>query len=215
MTTFIAFIKKHHPMPASSAWVVCTCQATGQYLVEYDAYATLDLDGMDWHMSLYRLCADPNVRIDEMTIGMQHIKQLPMPEHKVWPVRRAGGGGGGGGGAGGGGGRRRALRDAADDAERAAGGGGLLGADPDLSASDGSGDGEREASAASGADSADAPEDSEGSGSDDSVFAKLFGGGLEVTLVSNWQATTSTSNAQMFTRQNLVISEHYEQGRTL
>lgn len=65
-------------------------------MIEYDAFATLDLDGIEWQASLYRLCADPNVRIEELTVGKQHIRPLTLPEHKLWPTRRGGGGGGGG-----------------------------------------------------------------------------------------------------------------------
>ena len=155
-------------------------EATGQYLVEYDAYATLDLEGMDWHASVYRLCDDHNVRIEELTIGKQHIKPLALPEHRVWPIRRGGGGGGGGRGPGGGRGRRRALRDGGDDVDMDAGDARPIGEGPDASGSDGGGGSGRADSASSGRTPVDAPGDSDsGSDSDESVFAQLLGRRLE------------------------------------
>ena len=59
-------------------------EATGHYLVEYDAFATLDRDDMDWHGQLYRLCASPDVSLTEVITGDQHIKPLPFPELAIF-----------------------------------------------------------------------------------------------------------------------------------
>ena len=50
---------------------------------------------MEWHASLYCLCDDPSVPMEDLVIGYQHIKPMPFPEQKVWPPARGGGGRGG------------------------------------------------------------------------------------------------------------------------
>ena len=88
---------------------VAPSQGTGEYMVEYDAFATVDLEGMHWYGKLYQLCSDPAVGVDELMVAKQHIKPLPLAEVEIWkPPKRGGGGGRGRGGRRGGRGRGRA-----------------------------------------------------------------------------------------------------------
>lgn len=161
-------------------------QADGQYMVEYEAFHTLVLDGMEWYASLYTLCGDPTLRLDEITIAKQHIKPLRFPEVAIWKKkeRRGGPGRGRGRGRGGRGGRRGVGRGgrigdpALDD-------GGVAGDDArpdDGEAGSGSGTAPS-ADGASESDAMDCDSDSvaaESIGSDD-----LFGGPLEALNVNH------------------------------
>ena len=84
-------------------------QGTGEYMVEYDAFATVELEDMHWYGKLYRLCSNPMIAVDELMVAKQHIRPLPLDEVEIWkPSKRGGGGGRGRGGRRGGRGRGRA-----------------------------------------------------------------------------------------------------------
>ena len=95
-------------------------QATGEYMVDYDGFASLDLDSMKWFAKLYCLCSDPAIEVAELVIRKQHIKPLPFPEVEIFETRKRGGRGGGG--RGGRGGRRGRGRGAAPPAADGAAG---------------------------------------------------------------------------------------------
>ena len=79
-------------------------------MVQYDAFATLDLDNTEIHVRPYRLSDRELIHLNEVKVWEQHIVPMAFEEQRVWPVARGGGGGGGRGGGGRGRGRGRAGR---------------------------------------------------------------------------------------------------------
>lgn len=69
-------------------------------MVDYDGFASLDTECFKWFAKLYRLCSDPAVEVDDLTIRKQHIKALLLPEVEISMARKRGGRGGGGRGGG-------------------------------------------------------------------------------------------------------------------
>ena len=122
-------------------------QASGEYMVEYDAFATLDTKNCKWHCRLYRLCARANLCLDEMRVDTQHIIPTAFPEQQIWPIVRGPGLGRRGRGRGGARGRGRGRVGA-----RGAGAAHAAGRGGDDAASDGesggadAGEGESDAS---------------------------------------------------------------------
>ena len=83
-------------------------EGTADFMVGYDAFATVPLDGWEWHVKFYCL-ADSNadIALPNFRPACQTMRPLPDAETRVWPPLRArapgkGIGRGGGGGRGGG-----------------------------------------------------------------------------------------------------------------
>ena len=144
--------------------ICLSLQASGRFLVGYDAFASLDTTNRRWFMKLYELKASGMlVAVESFCIKRQHIVPTTYAEEQLWPAPGRGGGGGAGrrgrgrrGGRGGRRGRGRGAAPAIDD-------GGF---------GEGGGSDEGEAGDSSGADAMPAPaidgggEASEGDGSE-------------------------------------------------
>ena len=57
-------------------------------MVEYDAFASLDIQDCAWHLKLYRLCSRSDLVLNELCIKRQHIIDMYYPEQKIWPPHR-------------------------------------------------------------------------------------------------------------------------------
>ena len=151
---------------------------------------------MDWYASLYRLCADPAVHIDEVVVGKQHIRPLPYPEQKIWPpTRRGGGGRGGRRGLGRGRGGRAAGRARGGRGAPALGDGDFLA--PDAVADDDGEEGGDEGSASAGDDAVDSADELDmgmSDESDDSMDAWLVDKELEAPINKNEKTKPICSN---------------------
>ena len=147
-------------------------------MVGYDAYATLDRDGMDWYGQLYCLSASPDIPIPEMAIGNQHIRPLPFPERAFFTPAAKGPGRG----------RGRAGRGAGRGRAGAGKGGGAAGGDagiedaepPAGGAADEPMDGDGGESAEGSESMAEGLSDDEDDDSGDSVATELIDKELEV-----------------------------------